>query len=342
MDLISIGDVTEDVFVKVDKAASVHQTSDHKFHLDFKFGTKLAIDTVDKLIGGNAGNMAIGSSRLGLNSALYAEVGDDTQGKRLLQSLKDNNVSTKYFYLKKGEKTNYSVVLYYKGERTILVHHEKRAYKFPKLTPSKYVYLTSMSKGSERIFKPLLSYIKKNKSPLGFNPGTHQLNLGIKKLQPILKKTHFLCINTEEAQKLLKTNRRDFPYLLNELHKYGPKNIAITDGKNGSYSYNGEKFYFCPVYGTEVVERTGCGDAFSTGFMSALAYGKHIKEALRWATINSASVIQKVGPQAGLIKLSTLKKIIKINPKFQAREFTGKEVKSNRLYCSPVKKNRTF
>ena len=43
MDLISIGDVTEDVFVKVDKAASVHQTSDHKFHLDFKFGTKLNI-----------------------------------------------------------------------------------------------------------------------------------------------------------------------------------------------------------------------------------------------------------------------------------------------------------
>ena len=103
-DIISIGDVTEDVFVRVDEAASIHKTPDHKYHLDFKFGTKLAIERVDKLIGGNAGNLAIGMSRLGLHSALYAEVGRDDQGKRLRKSLQENNVATTYFYLKRRQK----------------------------------------------------------------------------------------------------------------------------------------------------------------------------------------------------------------------------------------------
>tara|TARA_Y100000310_G_scaffold342845_1_gene447846 strand:+ start:1572 stop:2594 length:1023 start_codon:yes stop_codon:yes gene_type:complete len=334
-DVISIGDVTEDVFVGVDKVASVH-CHGRSCHLDFKFGTKLAINDVSKLIGGNAGNVAIGSSRLGLKSALYAEVGRDSQGERLLQALKDNKVSTKYFYLKKNEKTNYSVVLYFKAERTILVHHEHRQYKFPRLAKAKWAYLTSMAKGSEKIFPPLSKYIKKNKVILGFNPGTYQLKLGLKKLKPILKQAKFICINTEETQRLLKTKKRDFHYLTRKLQETGPEISVITDGPNGTYCHDGENYYYCPIYEVPLVERTGAGDAFSTGFLSALVHKKTIPEALKWGTINSASVIQKVGPQEGLIKLSLLNKIIKANPNFKAREFKCKEILKNKR-CFPKK-----
>jgi ribokinase len=331
LDLISIGDVTEDVFVEVDDVAKV-KCEGKQCVLEFTFPTKLAIKKVDKLIGGNAGNMAIGGSRLGLRTALYAEVGADTQGDRLYKSLKDNKVSTKYFYRKKGEKTNYSVVLYFKGDRTILVHHELRQYKFPKLAKAKWIYVTSMAKGSERTFAPLVKYLNKTKAKLGFNPGTHQLKLGLSKIKPALKKTDVIFLNTEETQRLLKTNKRDFHYLTRKLCETGPKMAVVTDGPNGSYCFDGEKYYFCPIYDVPIMERTGCGDAFSTGFLSALAFGKDVQEALVWGTINSASVISKVGPQDGLIKLSLLKKIIKTNPAFKPREYNSKEVTKNKLY----------
>jgi ribokinase len=54
------------------------------------------------------------------------------------------------------------------------------------------------------------------------------------------------------------------------------------------------------------VDRTGAGDAFASTFVVALATGKSIEEALRWAPINSMSVIQKVGAQAGLLKENEL------------------------------------
>ncbi len=319
-DLISIGDVTEDVFIQVDHAATLSCGDHHNrvCHLEFPFGTKVGIKRVDKLLGGNAGNMAIGSSRLGLRSALYAEVGADSQGDLIYRSLKDNNVSTTYFFRTKGEKTNYSVVLYFNDDRTILVHHEKRHYRFPSLVSSRWVYLTSMAEGNQKIFPPLLRYLARTNAKLGINPGTFQLSLGLWKLKPILKRCTFLCLNKEEAQKLLTTTSTDVRILLQKLRESGPEIIVITDGKKGTYCYDGKEYLYCPIYDVPCVERTGAGDAFATGFLCALIYNPSIPEALRWGTINAASVIQRIGPQEGLLHLPFLKKIIQANPSFVA------------------------
>ena len=108
LDIISIGDVTTDVFLQVDDL--ILKCEDHgkkNCLLCMKYADKIVAKRVDKLIGGNAGNIAIGSKRLGLKSALYAQVGNDDQGEVLLKSLKKDNVSTKYFTLAKNELTNY-------------------------------------------------------------------------------------------------------------------------------------------------------------------------------------------------------------------------------------------
>jgi ribokinase len=49
------------------------------------------------------------------------------------------------------------------------------------------------------------------------------------------------------------------------------------------------------------VDRTGAGDAFASTFVAALAKGLSLEDALRWGPINSMSVVQKVGAQAGLV-----------------------------------------
>ncbi len=337
LDLLSIGDVTEDVFLQLDDVATVVCDVKHHCDLHIPFGTKLGVSRVDKLLGGNAGNMGIGAARLGMRSALYAEVGDDTQGELIYQSLKQNRVSTKYFFRKRGEKTNYSVVLDYEAERTILVHHEPRQYKMPGFSSARWMYLTSMARGCEKIFPRVADYVQKNKVKLGFNPGTYQLQLGVERLRSMLKLTEVLLINTEEAQLLLKTQKRDFPFLLESLHKIGAKIVVITDGENGAYCFDGVQRFYCPIFQVPIVERTGSGDAFSVGFLAALFYGQTVMEALRWGTINSAAVLQHIGPQAGLLNLMKMKKILQGNPMFQARVFTEKEVMRGKVYV-PKKK----
>jgi len=337
LDIISIGDVTTDVFLQVDDLQlKCDKHNEKNCLLCMRYADKIIAKRVDKLIGGNAGNVAIGSQRLCLKSALYAQVGNDDQGKILLKSLKQDKVDTKYFTLAKNELTNYSVVINYGAERTILLHHEKRNYKLKNFEKCKWVYVTSMGEGSEKFFPLILKNKKKHNFKLGFNPGTHQLKWGLKNLSKMLSHSFITSLNVEEAQLLLKTKNRDLKFLLKKLYNTGTKIALITDGAHGSYAYDGINFYFCQIYDVPILERTGCGDSYTTAFIAALFYKKDIEEAMKWGTVNAASTIQHIGPQEGLIKLNLLRKILKANPKFNARTINNSSVIKGTKY-KPVK-----
>jgi sugar/nucleoside kinase (ribokinase family) len=81
---------------------------------------------------------------------------------------------------------------------------------------------------------------------------------------------------------------------------------VITDGGNGSFVYDGSKFFKAGVLPVDAYERTGAGDAFGSGCLSAIIKNKPLDEALVWGTLNSASVIGYVGPQKGLLKESDI------------------------------------
>ena len=97
----------------------------------------------------------------------------------------------------------------------------------------------------------------------------------------------------------------------------GAKNVVITDGENGAYVESEKnEAYHLGIIKTEIVEKTGAGDAFSAGFLAAIIYGLGIPEAMTWGTINSASVIGKIGSQEGLLtKLEMEKKLVNNNLK---------------------------
>jgi sugar/nucleoside kinase (ribokinase family) len=51
-----------------------------------------------------------------------------------------------------------------------------------------------------------------------------------------------------------------------------------------------------------VVDRTGAGDAFGSGFLSQWAQGKSLKDAVIFASANSTSVVSQVGAKAGILQ----------------------------------------
>ena len=87
------------------------------------------------------------------------------------------------------------------------------------------------------------------------------------------------------------------------MHAHGPKIVLITDGPKGAYMLDGDHFYYMPIYPDPKppLERTGCGDAFASTFISALMSGKSPLEALVWAPVNPMSVVQHIGAQEGLL-----------------------------------------
>ncbi|MAF13711.1 MAG: hypothetical protein CMI53_02350 [Parcubacteria group bacterium] len=311
-DIISIGDSTVDFFLDIEEASVNCKIDDKDCQLCFDYANKVPIKKVTKVSGvGNAANLAVGSSRLKLKTALYTILGNDESGQEIFNHFKKEGINPDYIIFDKKGGTNHSTVLNFQAERTILVFHEHRNYHLPKFAKTKWVYFSSLSAGHEKIHQPVINLIKKNKIKLGFNPGTFQLKEGLKVLTPIMKVTEAFILNKQEAQRLLKSKEEDIKKLLVKLHKVGPRIVVITDSQNGSYAYDGQTTYSQPIFDSPVVERTGAGDSFSTGFISALVSGNDIPTAMRWGTVNACSVVQKVGAQAGLLTRNELKKLLK-------------------------------
>ena len=308
-DIISIGDPTIDTFLIIHDI-EIKEIGGHKKAI-ISWGDKLPVDEYYRTVAGNAANNAVGAARLGLKAALYCVVAHDTGGREIVHKMTKEKVSIRYIEKNDKHPTNASTVISYKGERTILVYHEHRQYKMPSFVASSWVYLTSMGQGFEKIYTDLAKYIDKYEVKLGFNPGTFQLRAGVAKNKIILKRTEVLSVNVEEAQSWVGDCDRDPEELCKLLVALGPKSVILTDGRKGAYSYSKQGFYYLEEYPGPRIEATGAGDAFTTGYISALFYGKPHKEALRWGPMNAGSVVQQVGPQAGLLTKTQMEKELK-------------------------------
>lgn len=308
-DLISIGDATIDTFLFVNDI-NIKQV-DGKSVAEISWGDKLPVQKLVRTVAGNAANNAVGASRLGLKTAFYTVLAHDTGGREIMHKTKKEGVAQDYIVIDERQGTNASTVLSHEGERTIFVYHEHRRYKLPAFKPAKWVYLTSMGDGFEKIYKDLIQYVETNKVKLGFNPGTFQLRKGIKANASILKKTELLVLNKEEACEWV--GNFEIMELAEKLLQLGPKAVVITDGRQGAYSLSEEGFYFIPEFPGDRIEATGAGDAFATAYIGALANGLSHRDALRWGPVNAGSVVMQIGPQRGLLnKDEILKKLNKL------------------------------
>lgn len=321
-DIISIGDTTLDVFLEVDLADAKGrcELDNEKCLVCFPYGSKVPVKKMASVPAvGNAANNAIGSSRLGLKTAIYTVIGSDRDSEDHKKVFEDEGVDTQFVVMEKDARSNFSTVINYGAERTIFVYHEDRKYDLPELPPSKWVYYTSVAKGHDILHKQVPEYIKKSGAKLGFNPGSYQLLEGIEVLKPILEVTDVLLLNSEEAHRLVggdpsagSGQAEDIKGLIRELRKYGTKTVVITDGRSGSFaSFDGREFWHVGVpQDSPVVERTGAGDAYSTGFLAAQIMDKDLPECMIWGTMNSTSVVQYIGAREGLLTQEGISKFI--------------------------------
>lgn len=337
LDIISIGDATIDTFLFIHDVEI--RDIDGKQKAVLNWGDKLPVDKMYRTVAGNAANNAVGSSRLGMKAAFYTVLAHDVGGREIAYKMKKEGVSERYIVIDDKHGTNASTVITFNGERTILVYHEHRAYKLPNFVPAHWVYLTSMGEGFEKIYKDLARYLDKYEVKLGFNPGTFQLRKGPDFNKEMLERTHVLSLNVEEAQGWVGECGRDPEELCARLKKLGPKAIALTDGRRGAYSYSDEGFYYCPEFPGPRLEATGAGDSFTTAYISGLFHGLPHSEALRWGPVNAGSVVQQVGPQAGLLSRHQIESHLKKMKSFKVVEITSDKVKQKVLKIVESKKD---
>jgi len=315
---VAIGDTVIDAFIRL-KEASVGKDAAGSPELRIPFEAKVPYDEAFVLKAvGNAPNAAVSAARLGLGTAIITSVGNDEYGAQCLETFGKEGVATEYVAVHEGIRTNYHYVLWYGDERTILIRHEAFPYVLPQMQAPAWIYWSSIREGSEGFHDLFIDYLKQNPGiRFAFQPGVFEIRMGAERLKDMYAHAEVVMCNKEEAEAILERPAgTEIRELLDGMRGLGVRIAVVTDGKRGAYASDENGAWFMPPYPDPKppLERTGAGDAFSSTFAAALALGHDIPTALRWAPINSMSVVQQVGAQAGLIGLDEIERLLKEAP----------------------------
>lgn len=284
-DIISIGSATRDVLMQSD--AFEHA----------KAGSKVEIKKLILATGGGGTNYAVTFARQGLKTACIGVIGDDANGAEILHELEGEGIDVTMFEKHHDDMTAYSVIMVYpNAERTILSykgegqHFNAAELDFSKLQ-SKWLFLDSLG-GHYDLFEQLVALAVKNNIKIACNPGGKELEHGLEKLKPLLAHMDIVLMNKEEAESLS-----------SDLKQYVKGILSISDGPNGVMVIDDKgSMYSAGIPDSPVVERTGAGDAFGSGFVSEYIRSGDITKAIQFGTANASSVVTQFGAKAGILK----------------------------------------
>lgn len=325
MDVLTVGGATIDALLQIEKARDVIHLNRESKQLEIKSGEKIEVDSCTFSLGGNACNVAVGLSRLGFATGLCAEIGTDVFAQKIINGLRDERVNSSFLIQTPGAASSFAIALNVESERTLFVEHVSRSHDFNLSNLStQWMYVTSIGDSWQHAYRYIAQIASHKKIQVAYSPGTHQLDTYYEEVNMFFSLTQMLCVNKEEAARIARfyaqKEETDIANLLQILQSLGPKIISITDGARGAYAVDKEgAMWHIDQFPQTVVERTGAGDAYATGFVAALMEEKTVSDAMRYGSLNAASVIGAIGAQKGLLTKEEMEERIAQHIEFAAK-----------------------
>ncbi len=261
-----------------------------------KEGEEVRVLRIERVPGGTAANVIVAAARyLGPGkTAIIGAVGDDEIGRKQIEILKKEGVSTEYVLIINGVESGQAYILIDKdGANVINTFFGANTYLSTK-------YIASISK----VFReskvkvvmdpPLDVAIKILELGYGFginiwDPGVY-IEYGIKALAKGLRYTDILILNHIEVKELFGTLQ--LTSLVNRLRELECSKLLIKYGSKGSQLINIDENTIVNMstlpldkISLKVVNTVGCGDAFIGVFGAALSEDKSLIDAMLLATI---------------------------------------------------------
>jgi sugar/nucleoside kinase (ribokinase family) len=309
--IITFGSASQDVFVFGKSLHARRDVRTRDYVEQFPLGAKIDLDGVIFDTGGGATNAAVTFSRQGFNTQYVGMIGRDPAGTEIIRVLGRERVGTERVVHHPKLTTSYSVImLATNGERTILnyrgaAHELKAADIAIRTLEADWFYISSLA-GNLDLLSKLLKHANQHGIRVALDPGAGEL-AQLKKLRGLLPLVTVIKANAQELQVLFGGDN-----LAQTVARAAGtcEYVVGTDGPGGSYAAHGGKLYEAGTYQkVKVLDRTGAGDAFGSGFIASLARGETIETALSFASANATSVVTQIGAKPGILKSNRIKRM---------------------------------
>jgi sugar/nucleoside kinase (ribokinase family) len=253
---------------------------------------------------GTAGGTAVVLSRLGAEVASHGAVGDDPAGDTLVRLLKREGVETRGLVTKPDHQTSASVIPVRPGGERPAWHciGANGAWTADDLSVAAFDGVGFVHLGGPEFLGgeaagALLERARGSRAVTSLDllaPGDPGM---LEWIEAALPHTDYLLPNDEQVLGL--TGATDLAEGARALLEKGVGCVAVTQGARGALVVTRDESVEVPAYDVEVVDTTGCGDAFSAGFLRGLSLGGDPASAARLGCAVAAHVAQGLGTDHG-------------------------------------------
>ncbi len=261
-------------------------------------------------VGGDAINESFVITKLGHKVRLISCIGDDSTGKFLLGQCEKNGVSADHIKVDPEKITSLNVGLIWEdGERTFINNKSGSIWTFSPedvdlsaIDGAKMLCFASIFNNpllDGQFMVQLFERARSQGMKIAADIVAAKNGETIEDVREALSYIDYFFPNYDEAAAL--TGKTDIDEIADVLLSCGVKNVILKIGKRGCLVKNAKERFITPSYPkATVVDTTGAGDNFASGFLSFIMEGKSLKEASQFANCAASLAIEKIGATTGI------------------------------------------
>ena len=251
--------------------------------------------------GGSAANTMVGLSRLGCSTSIIGKIAEDDDGDLIEYNLAINGIYTNnLIYSETGATGKCLGFVDSNGERCLYidpgVNDEIRLDEINPLNimRCKIMHYTSFVGDSFNTQIELLDLLNKE-CILSFDPGMLYVQKGFDELKPILDRTDILLINESELRLLCNNNDSPLKELAISFLDMGIETVVVKQGSRGVFAMNNNETCEVESYKCDVVDTTGAGDSFNSGFLYSYLKGYDLEKSCQIGNWVASKAIEGFG-----------------------------------------------
>lgn len=276
-----------------------------------------------KHFGGSPANIAMNIKKLGGNAAISSSVGNDGLGDFLINHLKSNNIDTSYInkvnnstsmvLVSKSKST--PVPIFYRGADYNIDYDDNIDYALKNCKIVHFSCWPISQENSRKTIEKVIDTARKNNILIGFDPNYHEMiweknHDGLEYIKNLVSKVDIIKPSEVDSERIFGPDTPE-----KQIKKFidlGAKLVIMTLGKDGAIVTNGVETLKFKTLATEIVDTTGAGDAFWSGFYTGLTKSYSLKDSLNLGFATSAFKLKHVGAITNLPTIEEIKNIYNV------------------------------
>ena len=251
--------------------------------------------------GGSAANTVVGLARLGCSTSIIGKIAEDDDGDLIEYNLAINGVySNNLIYSETGSTGKCLGFVDDDGERCLYIDPGVNdEIQLGEINPlnimrCKIMHYTSFVGDSFKTQIELLDLLNRE-TVLSFDPGMLYAKKGFDEIRPILERTDILLINEPELRLLCNNNETPLKELVVGLLDFGIGNVIVKQGSKGVFAMNNSEECFVESFECDVIDTTGAGDSFNSGFLYSYLQGFDLEKSCKIGNWVASKAIEGFG-----------------------------------------------